>query len=486
MIHTILLRTAIYAASTAPVSAEDGSTGTPWHIILSNIAGSASILCWFIVFSPQLWENYKRKSGESLSLTFLYIWLAGDIFNVLGATMDNLLLTMRILAWYYTLADIGLIAQVHYYRRTSAKASFEAVIAASAHRSKPSASSSTEHNHLSESTSLLAHIHNINNNKDIECSDDTIIEEAAKAANATALSTGGSIAHATLPTASLLEGYVPNSGYGATTPSVSASSSTGDNSNSDSKAGQVFRRASEAWSTGFSIPSRDRLRALLIVLPLMVSAFFLWTYFDWLQCLSSGGEWQYDDGQNTHGGAHCGRGHGRGRLPPLPGHEGHGPNDDSEDFVNSLLSNSSTPSPGPYDSLMPLIFGWGSAALYLGSRVPQIYKNWRLQSCEGLSMFMFLFSVMGNGFYVASIFLNSTERTYLIRNMPYWLGSSGTLCFDFTIFTQFYLYRHNQPLTEALKDATESGALTQDTVESLSAATEVSTTTQCQDSDQRV
>lgn len=42
----------------------------------------------------QLWVNYKRKSGESLSLTFLYIWLAGDVLNVLGATMDNLLLTM--------------------------------------------------------------------------------------------------------------------------------------------------------------------------------------------------------------------------------------------------------------------------------------------------------------------------------------------------------------------------------------------------------
>ncbi|KAG0330752.1 hypothetical protein BG000_011481, partial [Podila horticola] len=118
MLHTILFRIAATAA--------EGSDSTPMNIVLSNLAGSASILCWFIVFTPQLWVNYKRKSGESLSLTFLYIWLAGDVLNVLGATMDNLLLTMRILAWYYTLADIGLIAQVHYYRRTSAKANFEA------------------------------------------------------------------------------------------------------------------------------------------------------------------------------------------------------------------------------------------------------------------------------------------------------------------------------------------------------------------------
>jgi len=54
----------------------------------------------WVVSIRQLWENYKRKSGESLSLTFLYIWLAGDIFNVLGATMDNLLLTM---VWFWFL-----------------------------------------------------------------------------------------------------------------------------------------------------------------------------------------------------------------------------------------------------------------------------------------------------------------------------------------------------------------------------------------------
>jgi uncharacterized protein with PQ loop repeat len=42
----------------------------------------------------QFIENYKRKSGESLSMTFLVIWLAGDIFNLLGVIMQNLLITM--------------------------------------------------------------------------------------------------------------------------------------------------------------------------------------------------------------------------------------------------------------------------------------------------------------------------------------------------------------------------------------------------------
>ncbi|KAF9394747.1 hypothetical protein CPC16_010397 [Podila verticillata] len=431
MLHTILFR---IAAST------EGSD-TPMNIVLSNLAGSASILCWFIVFTPQLWENYKRKSGESLSLTFLYIWLAGDIFNILGATMDNLLLTMRILAWYYTLADIGLIAQVHYYRRTSAKASFEAAIASGAHHNNNDDDKCSSTDILpTETTSLISHSKN----------NDDILQEASKAANNTS---SIAIVH---PTTTRPDGYV-STGYGAT--------STDDN---------VFRRASEALSTMTSTSGRERRRllrnVLLVVLPILATGFFVWTYFDWLQCLSRGGEWEEDrDGSHD---AHCGRGRGRGRLSPLPGHEGHRPDEDIEGLYVNIWS-SKNPSSRPYDSIMPLVFGWGSAALYLGSRVPQIYKNWRLQSCEGLSMFMFLFSVMGNGLYVASIFLNSTERSYLIRNMPYWLGSSGTLTFDFTIFIQFYLYRHNQPLTEALKDAVDSGALSQDMVESL-ATSEIS------------
>lgn len=62
---------------------------------------------------------------------------------------------------------------------------------------------------------------------------------------------------------------------------------------------------------------------------------------------------------------------------------------------------------------------------------------------------------------MASIFLNSLEIDYLIKNMPWWLGSGGTLVFDFTIFFQFYIYRHNNPLAEALKEAAESGELDQ-------------------------
>ncbi|KAI9762385.1 MAG: hypothetical protein M1835_008041 [Candelina submexicana] len=83
---------------------------------LSGICGSISIACWVVVFSPQIIENLRRGSAEGLSLQFIIVWLAGDVFNILGAVLQGVLPTMVILAVYYTLADIVLLAQCFYYR----------------------------------------------------------------------------------------------------------------------------------------------------------------------------------------------------------------------------------------------------------------------------------------------------------------------------------------------------------------------------------
>ncbi|CAI7626881.1 unnamed protein product [Penicillium glandicola] len=83
---------------------------------LSGICGSISIACWVVVFSPQIIENFQRGSADGLSLIFLIIWLAGDVFNILGAVLQGVLPTMIILAVYYTLADIVLLGQCFYYR----------------------------------------------------------------------------------------------------------------------------------------------------------------------------------------------------------------------------------------------------------------------------------------------------------------------------------------------------------------------------------
>jgi len=55
---------------------------------------------------------------------------------------------------------------------------------------------------------------------------------------------------------------------------------------------------------------------------------------------------------------------------------------------------------------MPLgaeLLGYFSAACYLGARIPQILKNWREKSCEGLSLLFFLLSLLGNVTYGAGV-----------------------------------------------------------------------------------
>ncbi|KAG9324396.1 hypothetical protein KVV02_008600 [Mortierella alpina] len=437
----------------------DAGSGTdmPVHMVLSNVAGSLSILCWFIVFTPQLWVNYKRQSGESLSLPFLYIWLAGDFFNVAGATMDNLLLTMRILAWYYTIADILLIAQVYYYRRLREQSK----INEDGTQVEPG-NFLPENSHISAGPTSSDHT---------RCADD--IEELDSDETSTLLPSS-------LPPGSNSKGSI--SSYSA----ISSVPSTIDGS--DLLRHGHLHSIQETDSTRSSVPSgrtlssaipsetatditpnlqkRRRLRQLfLVVLPILATAFLVWSLVEWHNCVrgerghpslfgnragNGNADVDLDQGMEIHGQriwsnwSECkrGRGHGRGKLPPSPavptqdvekmhGHPNHDDSDRDDDTESGLTT--------------ALILGWSSAALYLGSRVPQIYKNWRLRSCEGLSVLMFVFSLLGNTLFIASIFLSSTERSYLIRNMPWWLGSAGTLVFDLIIFIQFFIYKEQVP-----------------------------------------
>ena len=74
-----------------------------------------SIVAWIVVFSPQIYKNFQRGSSDGLSLQFLAVWLLGDIFNVVGAVLQGVRPTMIILAIYFTVADVVLLAQCLFY-----------------------------------------------------------------------------------------------------------------------------------------------------------------------------------------------------------------------------------------------------------------------------------------------------------------------------------------------------------------------------------
>jgi len=100
------------------------------------------------------------------------------------------------------------------------------------------------------------------------------------------------------------------------------------------------------------------------------------------------------------------------------------------------------------------------------ARLPQIWKNYCEKSCEGLSLLFFVLSVLGNLAYgagvspslyisqclmlTAQILCHSTEKNYILTNLPWLIGSLGTMVEDVMIFVQFHLYAVRDPPSVAV------------------------------------
>ncbi|KAI9323070.1 PQ loop repeat-domain-containing protein [Dichotomocladium elegans] len=274
----------------------------------SAIAGYLSIICWVVVFTPQLVENYKRKSGEGLSISFLVIWLIGDLFNLVGVILQSLLPTMFAIALYYTVADIGLIWQVLHYR----------------HQSR------------------------------------IVLEEE-------------------------IDGFLsPSSSHQQQQQLSQQQQSPNDCDETEPLLRDNLWRPvtySKQHSPGRFLGIHVLFATTIVVITVV-------------SCYS---------------------------------------------YV-ALKS----PSRGDDFALLPQILGWCSACLYVGSRVPQIVKNWKQKSTEGLSKLLFICAVGGNLFFTSSIFLLSIEPHYILINLSWIVGSVGTLIFDFMIFIQFFAYRQHK------------------------------------------
>lgn len=119
------------------------------------------------------------------------------------------------------------------------------------------------------------------------------------------------------------------------------------------------------------------------------------------------------------------------------------------------------------------VFGYVCAALYLGSRIPQLLLNYRRKSTEGISMLFFLFACIGNATYVLSIMAYSPicrdvrhcepgesrglYGRYFLLNFSWLMGSFGTLLLDAGVFIQYFMYRK-----EDFSDSEEEDAMVAD------------------------
>ncbi|KAL2820785.1 PQ loop repeat-domain-containing protein [Aspergillus granulosus] len=118
------------------------------------------------------------------------------------------------------------------------------------------------------------------------------------------------------------------------------------------------------------------------------------------------------------------------------------------------------PSSGFTLEFLGSIFSWMSTVLYLGSRPPQLYKNYRRKSTSGLSPLLFMAAFSGNFFYSSSLLTNpnawydfapyggggwadsdgNNRAEWVGRAIPFFLGAFGVLFLDGFMGVQFLMY----------------------------------------------
>jgi hypothetical protein len=120
-------------------------------------------------------------------------------------------------------------------------------------------------------------------------------------------------------------------------------------------------------------------------------------------------------------------------------------------------------SDAPHEAVVEIIgrvFSWMSTLLYLGSRPPQLYKNYQRKSTEGLSPLLFMAAFCGNLFYSTSLLTNpnawsdfapyggggwadshgNDRLEWIGRATPFFLGAFGVLGLDGFMGVQFLMY----------------------------------------------
>ncbi|AGO10905.1 AaceriAFR605Cp [[Ashbya] aceris (nom. inval.)] len=303
---------------------------------ISGITGSISIACWVIVFVPQIYENFRRKSAEGLSLLFVVLWLAGDIFNLLGAILQHLLPTMIVLAAYYTIADIVLWFQCVFYGQDS----------------------EVDPVHLSPANPIH----------------DSILDEVLNERQPLLHDRDGP-------------------------------------ENLDSESQEAVSSVAKGVETPLDVvkrrnPVRRYIFNALVVITVVLGGFLAW-YISYS------------------------RNYGSSPVEP--------------DLNMNVLAQ---------------FFGYLSAVLYLGSRVPQILLNFKRKSCEGISFLFFLFACLGNTTFIISVLSISLQPRYLLVNASWLLGSFGTLLMDLLIFVQFFIYggAHEKEAMQTVHDTFEAAA----------------------------
>lgn len=125
-------------------------------------------------------------------------------------------------------------------------------------------------------------------------------------------------------------------------------------------------------------------------------------------------------------------------------------------FVATVNSKVDYRAPYIKDQLVGSIFGWISGCVYVGSRIPQVVKNFKNKNVTDLSPIYVCFSIFGNGTNVISILLKSIEANYMWKQTPFLFGAMGPMACDILfLFQMCFLGFNKKPISELEADSDE-------------------------------
>ena len=91
-----------------------------------------------------------------------------------------------------------------------------------------------------------------------------------------------------------------------------------------------------------------------------------------------------------------------------------------------------------YDSI-GLTMSWIIMPIYIIGRFPQIILNYKRKNTKGLSLLMYIFTILGNSFYLSVI---TFDPIYIDSNVPWIVSSVINILLDIVVIFQKYYYKY--------------------------------------------
>lgn len=382
---------------------------------VSLVFGLISVFSWAVAEIPQIITNFKNGSTEGVSLAFLMTWVAGDFFNLFGCFLEPATLpTQFYTALVYTITTVVLVWQTLYYGHI--RQWLKARKAKSSPEKKHDCGSKDRSNHTKPV--------NVPENKDYSAE----LGKKSDADNLKKLSNGIPASSLPIPTfspahdrsvgrnlyymsaRSLASSHTPTSG------SFLAPTSRGSGRSGPS---YILNQSSvdEEGLLANIEPSPKNSKTILRSVAATVLFIGGLNYFH-LHDITA-----FDYTKTDSKAAFVLT--GRKILQEAS----------TIAFRDSLTLGEQSVSP------LGTLLGWIMAAIYMGGRVPQIWKNVQRGTVEGLNPLMFLFALIGNAAYVGSIIVKSLDWEKLKPNMPWLVDAAVCVLLDIFILVQFIYYR---------------------------------------------